>query len=111
MEPGCGSAATVALPAGRLSVTQPTSQRDLALVAIGLGFLAVSLMVLSYTFNATLLHALGQAYVDAGSEAEGAALLGTLTSLICWMRGLNQMSSTSWNNCSSFRLFTLPPDR
>lgn len=58
------------------------SQRDLALVAVGLGFLAMSLMVFSYTFNATLLHAPGQAYVDAGSEAEGTALLGTLTSLI-----------------------------
>ena len=68
-------------------------------MAVGLGFLAMGLVVPSYTFDATLLHALGQAYVDAGSEAEGAALLGVLTSLIRWMRGLNQMSSLLYQGC------------
>jgi len=74
-------------------------QRDLTLVAVGLGLLGMGLMVFSYTFNATALHALGQAYVDAGSEAEGAALLGMLTGLIRWMRGLNQMSSLLYQGC------------
>jgi len=74
-------------------------QRNLILVAVGLGFLGVGLMVFSGTFNATALHALGQPYVDAGSEAEGAALLGMLTSLIRWMRGLNQMSSLLYQGC------------
>ncbi len=74
-------------------------QRNLTLVAVGLGFLGMGLMVFSGTFNATALHALGQAYVDAGSEAEGAALLGMLTSLIHWMRGLNQMSSLLYQGC------------
>lgn len=68
-------------------------------MAVGLGFLAMGLVVPSYTFDATLLHALGQAYVDLGSEAEGAALLGVLTSLIRWMRGLNQMSSLLYRGC------------
>jgi hypothetical protein len=74
-------------------------QQDPTLVAIGLGFLGVGLMVFSYTFNATALHALGQAYVDAESEAGGAALLGALTGLIRWMRGLNQMSSLLYQGC------------
>jgi hypothetical protein len=68
-------------------------QRDLALVAIGLGLLGIGLMTSSSTFNATSLHNLGQAYVGAGSQAEGAAILSTLYGLISWMRGLNQMSS------------------
>ena len=74
-------------------------QLNLILAAVGLGFLGMGLMVFSYTFNATALHALGQAYVDAGSRAEGAALLGMLTGLIGWMRGLNQMSSLLYQGC------------
>jgi hypothetical protein len=74
-------------------------QRNLTLVAIGFGFLGMMLMVVSNAFNATALHALGQAYVDAGSEAEGAALLGTINGLILWMRGLNQMSSLLYQGC------------
>jgi len=57
-------------------------QRDLTLVAIGLGLLGMSLMVLSGTFHPTLSHALGQAYVDAGSEAEGAAILSILLGVL-----------------------------
>jgi hypothetical protein len=74
-------------------------QRDPSLVAIGLGLLGIGLMVLSSTFNPTVLHALGQASVDASSEAEGAALLSTLQGLIRWMRGLNQMSSLLYQGC------------
>jgi hypothetical protein len=74
-------------------------QRDLCLVGVGLGFLGISLMALSYTFNPTLLYALGQAYVGAGSEAEGAAILSTLHGLTRWMRGLNQMSSLLYQGC------------
>ena len=68
-------------------------QRDLGLVATGIGVLAIGLMVLSSTFNATALHALGQAYVDATSEPEGMAVLSALNGLGSWMRGLNQTSS------------------
>ena len=74
-------------------------QQDLSLVAIGLGFLGISLMVLSYTFNPTLLYALGQAYAGAGSEAEGSAIVSTLHGLIRWMRGLNQMSALLYQSC------------
>lgn len=74
-------------------------QQDLSLVAIGLGCLALGLMVLSYTFNPTLLYALGQAYANAGSETEGAAILSALHGLISWMRGLNQMSSLLYQGC------------
>jgi hypothetical protein len=56
-------------------------------------------MALSYTFNPTLLYALGKAYVGAGSEPEGAAILATLLGLIGWMRGLNQMSSLLYLGC------------
>jgi hypothetical protein len=75
------------------------SQRDLTLVAIGLGFLGMGFMVLSYTFNATALHALGNTYVDAGSEAEGTAILAVLDVLLAWMRGLNQLSSLLYLGC------------
>jgi len=75
------------------------SQRDLALVAVGLGLLGMSLMVLSNTFNPTLSHALGQAYVDAGSEAEGAAILAILRGLLRWRRGLNQMAALLYQSC------------
>jgi hypothetical protein len=74
-------------------------QRDLTLVAVGFGLLGMGLMVLSYTFNATTLHTLGQAYVDAGSDAQGAAILSTLDGLLRWMRGLNQMSSLLYQGC------------
>jgi hypothetical protein len=68
-------------------------QRDLSLVATGIGLLGISLMVLSYAFNATALHTLGQAYADATSEPEALAVLGALNGLGSWMRGLNQTSS------------------
>lgn len=74
------------------------SQRDLALVAVGLGLLGMSLMVLSNTFNPTLSHALGQAYVDAESEAEGAVILALLRGLLHWRRGLNQMASVLYQS-------------
>jgi hypothetical protein len=68
-------------------------QRDLPLVAIGVGLLGIGLMTSSSTFNPTVLHDLGLAYVVAGSQAEGAAILSTLHGLVSWMRGLNQVSS------------------
>jgi hypothetical protein len=77
-------------------------QRDLGLVATGLGFLAMGLMVLSATFTPTLLYALGQAAVGAGSEAGGAAILSVLHSLTSWVRGLNQASSLLYQACVGF---------
>lgn len=76
-----------------LRLLSQRGQRNLSLVAIGLGLLGMGLMVLSATFNPTFLHALGQAYVDAGSEAEGMAVLSVLNGLLRWTRGLNQTSS------------------
>jgi hypothetical protein len=74
-------------------------QRDLWLVAIGLGFVSICLTVLSTTFTPTLFYALARAYVDAGSEAEGSAILSTWDGLIGWMRGLNQASSLLYLGC------------
>jgi hypothetical protein len=74
-------------------------QRDLALVAVGPGLLAMSFMVLSDTFNATALYALGQAYAAAGDGAGGAAILATLEGLLHWMRGLNQTASLLYQGC------------
>lgn len=68
-------------------------QRDLSLVATGFGLLGIGLMVLSYTFTATAVHTLGQAYADATGEPAGMAVLGALNGLVSWMRGLNQTSS------------------
>jgi hypothetical protein len=74
-------------------------RRDLVMVAVGLGFLGMGLMVFSNSFNPTLLHSLAQTYVEAGSEAEGAAMLNLLSGLLTWMRGLNQMSSLLYQGC------------
>lgn len=74
-------------------------QRDPTLVAIGLGLLGMSLMVLSGTFHPTLSHALGQAYVDAGSEAEGVAILSIQQGLFHWYRGLNQTAALLYQGC------------
>ncbi len=74
-------------------------QRDLTLVAIGLGLLGMSLMVLSGTFHPTLSHALGQTYVEAGSEAEGAAILSIRQGLLHWYRGLNQTAALLYQGC------------
>ncbi len=68
-------------------------QRDLALIAVGLGLLGMMVALLSQTLNPTLSHALGQAYVDATSEAEGAAIVAVLHALMVWHRGLNQTAS------------------
>jgi hypothetical protein len=68
-------------------------QRNLNLVATGIGLLSISLMVLSSTFNPTALYSLSQAYVGAATEAEGMAVLSALNGLGSWTRGLNQTSS------------------
>jgi hypothetical protein len=68
-------------------------QRDLSLVATGLGLLGIGLMALSSASNPTLLHALGQAYVGATSEAEGMAVLSVLNGLLRWVGGINRMAS------------------
>jgi hypothetical protein len=74
-------------------------QRDLSLMAIGLGFLGMGFMLLSYTFNPTALYPLAQAYVDAAGGSEGTAILSVLRGLIGWMRGLNQLSSLLYQSC------------
>ncbi|MBC7264598.1 MAG: hypothetical protein H5T64_09645 [Chloroflexi bacterium] len=75
------------------------SQWDLTLIAVGLGLLGMSLMVLSNTFNPTLSHTLGQAYVEAGSPAEGAAILAVLQGLLLWRLGLNQLAGLLYQGC------------
>lgn len=74
-------------------------ERDLSLVAVGLGLLGMTLMVLGETFDPTLGHALGQAYADAGSQAERAAILSTLGGLLRWRRGLSQMAALLCESC------------
>jgi len=74
-------------------------ERDLTLVAVGLGLVAMVVMVLSQTLNPTLSHALGQSYVDAKSDAEGAAILATLNGWMQWHRGLNQTACLLYQGC------------
>jgi hypothetical protein len=76
-------------------------QRDLSLVAVGLGLLGIGLMVLSNTFNLASLYALGETYVGAASEAEGAAILSTLCGFTGWMRGLAPLSSLLYLACEA----------
>jgi len=74
-------------------------ERDLALVAIGLGLLGMAMMVLSGSLNPTVSHALGQAYVGAANDAEGTAILATLNGFMQWHRGLNQTACLLYQGC------------
>lgn len=68
-------------------------QRNLSLVATGIGLLSISLMVLSSTFDPTALYSLSQAYMGAATEAEGMPIPRVLEGLLSWTRGLNQTSA------------------
>lgn len=74
-------------------------QRNLALVGVGLGLVSMVLIVISHTFLPTLSHALGQAYVDAESPEEGAAILAITLALLRWRGGLNQTASLLYQGC------------
>lgn len=78
---------------------------DLSSMALGFGLLGIVVMITSYTFNPTALHALALAYTGATSHAEGAAILSTVSALLHWMRGLNQVSSLLYQ--ASVALFSL----
>lgn len=78
---------------------------DLSSMAIGFGLIGIVAMTTSYTFTPTALHALAQAYTGATSHAEGTAMLSTLSGLLRWMRGLNQVSSLLYQACVA--LFSL----
>jgi hypothetical protein len=71
----------------------------LALTALWLGGLSVSFSIFANTFNSTLNHALGQAYVIAGSESEQASILAVFESLGAWHRGINQAASLLYQGC------------
>jgi hypothetical protein len=73
--------------------------QGLAQIAFGLGALSVAFSILANTFNSTLNHALGEAYVHAGSEAEQAAILAVFESLGGWHRGINQTASLLYQGC------------
>lgn len=75
---------------GRSSLSTP---------AVGFGVLGIGVMTLSYAFNPTALHALARSYTEANSQAEAAAILGTTSALLEWMRGLNQVSSLLYQTC------------
>lgn len=74
-------------------------QRNLTLIGVGLGLGAIVLNVLSHTFTPTLSHDLGQAYVDAESPAEGAAISAVLMGLLGWRAGLNRTASLLYQAC------------
>jgi hypothetical protein len=74
-------------------------QRNLPLVGVGLGLVSMVLITLSHTFIPTLSHSLGQAYVDAESPEEGAAILAVTLGLLRWRGGLNQTASLLYQGC------------
>jgi hypothetical protein len=74
-------------------------QGNLAMVGVGLGLVSMVLITVSHTFMPTLSHALGQAYVDAQSPEEGAAILAVALALLRWRAGLNQTASLLYQGC------------
>jgi hypothetical protein len=74
-------------------------QRNLTLIGVGLGLVAMVLNVISHTFTPTLSHDLGQAYVDAESPPEGAAISAVLMGLLGWRAGLNRTASLLYQAC------------
>jgi hypothetical protein len=71
----------------------------LAQTALWLGVLSTAFSIFANTFNCTLNHALGEAYVNAGSAAEQAAILAVFESLGAWHRGINQAASLLYQGC------------
>ncbi len=69
------------------------------MVGVGLGVVSMLLAVLSHTFNATLSHVLGQAYVDAQNPAEGAAIMAISLALLRSRAGLNQAICLIYQGC------------
>lgn len=74
-------------------------QRNLALIAVGMGFASMLLGMLSNSFNPTLTHSMGQAYVDAGGETEKTAILTRTLALLSGLRFLNQIVSLLYQGC------------
>jgi len=68
-------------------------QKDLAMVAAGLGLVGMALMIVAGIFHPTLTHTLAQAQLDAESAAEAAAIYAVLRGLLAWYRGLNRVAS------------------
>jgi hypothetical protein len=61
--------------------------------------IGVVFSIFSNTFNPTLNHALGQAFVQTGSEAEQSAPSAVFESLGQWYRGINQTASLLYQGC------------
>ncbi len=74
-------------------------ERDCAGLALGLGLLSIATTAISQAMNPSVTHALGQAYLDAAHEGEGAAILATLSALLQWHAGLNRMASLLYQAC------------
>jgi hypothetical protein len=81
------------------SLMKRRGSQGIAHTAFGLGALSVAFSILANTFNSTLNHALGQAFVQAGSASEQAAILAVFESLGGWHRGINQTASLLYQGC------------
>jgi len=80
-------------------VLQQRGQRNLIMIAGALGLLGMAFTMLGHTFNSTVNHALGQAYVNAQSETEGLAVLHSANIFSAWHRGINQTGSLLYQGC------------
>lgn len=74
-------------------VLERRGEERLAAGAFCLGLAGMGLMVVSGLITPTLLHALGQACVEAGSTPMAETLQRTLEATIHWAKGMNQVSS------------------
>ena len=75
------------------------NQNNLSLLAVWFGLFGSASMVINGTINPTLSHSLGEAYVNAGSEAEGAAVLSILFAMMYWYQSLNILASLLYQVC------------
>jgi hypothetical protein len=74
-------------------------QRNLILVAVGLGLLSIVYTMIGHTFNSSVNHALGQAYVAADSDAAVTNILSIARVFSAWHLGINQTASLLYQGC------------
>ncbi|MBN1452898.1 MAG: hypothetical protein JW963_17905 [Anaerolineales bacterium] len=74
-------------------------QQNLAVIAVGLGFVSMVFTMLGSTFNSVVNHALGNGYVSAGSDTERDIILSTARVFSAWHGGINQTASLLYQGC------------
>jgi hypothetical protein len=84
---------------GLYRLLQKRNHNNLILLACCFGLFGTALMVFNGTFYPAFSHNLGEAYLNSGSEAEGAALIDFLFVTMYWYQSLNVLASLLYQVC------------